>query len=239
MPRVADHDARRLQVAAAVEQLIAQDGLDGVTVARTAAAAGISVGLVQHYFPSKDDMLLHTFTAVRNRIEQRVMADAQRAGDAGARIEQILLAALADLLPFDDVRRRECRVVLAFTGRTVDSPPLAEALRASNAHLRALLAQAIHNGKECGEVPPATAEHTEAARVYAHLDGLILHSYTDPQTMPVETAKTALAEHLHRLFPGPCRQPRRRKTPAAVPRSASAEAPATAAAPVELHDRLG
>jgi len=217
MPRVADHHARRRQVAEAVERLIAEDGLDGVTVARTAAAAGISVGLVQHYFSSKDDMLLHTFTAVRNRIEQRVLVDAQSADDAGARIEQILLAALADMLPFDDVRRRECRVVLAFTGRAVDNPSLADALRASNAHLRALLAQAIHNGKECGEVPGATAEHAEAARVFAHLDGLILYSYVDPETMPLELAKSALADHLHRLFPGPCRQSRRRKNAIASP----------------------
>jgi AcrR family transcriptional regulator len=210
MPRVADHDARRSQVAEAVEHLIADGGLDGVTVARTAAAAGISVGLVQHYFPSKDDMLLHTFTAIRNRIEQRVMIDAGRAADAGARIEQILLAALSDLLPFDDVRRRECRVALAFTGRAIDSPALADALRASNGHLRALLAEAIHNGKECGEVPPATAEHAEAAHLVAHLDGLILHAYTDPGSMPLESAKAVLADHLRRLFPGPCRQPRRR-----------------------------
>jgi AcrR family transcriptional regulator len=206
MPRTADHDARRRQVADAVERLIADDGVDGVTVARTAAAAGISVGLVQHYFPTKDDMLLHTFTAVRNRIEQRVMVDVQRAGDSGARIEEILLAALADMLPVDEIRRRECRVALAFTGRAIDSPPLADALRASNTHVRAKLAQAIHNGKECGEVPASTAEETEAARLFAHLDGLILHSYVDAAVLPPATAKAALADHLHRLFPGSCRQ---------------------------------
>jgi AcrR family transcriptional regulator len=217
MPRVADHDARRRQVADAVEQLIATDGLDGVTVARTAAAAGISVGLVQHYFPTKDDMLLHTFTAIRTRIEQRVMLDAQRADSSGARIEQILLPALCEMLPLDDIRRRECRVVLAFSGRAVDSPPLGAALQASNAHIRALLAQAIHNGKECGEVPHSTAEHTEAARVLAHLDGLILHTYADPKAMPPDAAKVALADHLRRLFPGPCRRPRQRKNTVADP----------------------
>jgi len=212
MPRVADHDARRRQVAAAVEQLIADDGLDGVTVAKTAAAAGVSVGLVQHYFPSKDDMLLHTFTVVRDRIEQRVVADAQRADETGARIEHILLAAMADVLPHDDVRRRECRVALAFTGRAVEVPALADALRASNAHVRALLAQAIKNGKECGEVHPATAEDAEAAGLVAHLDGLILHAYTDPATMPTTAAEAALADHLRQVFPGPCRHPRRAET---------------------------
>lgn len=211
MPRVADHTARRRQVAQAVEHLIASDGLDGVTVARTATVAGISVGLVQHYFPTKDDMLLHTFTMVRDRIEQRVVVDAQRADDAGARIEQILLAGLAEMLPLDDVRRRECRVGLAFTGRAVDSPRLAATLQTSNAHIRALLAQAIRNGKECGEVPDSAAETTEAARILAHLDGLILHAYTDPAAMPPAQAQAALADHLHRLFSGPCRRPRGRK----------------------------
>lgn len=213
MPRVADHDARRRQVTDAVEHLIATEGLDGVTVARTAAAAGISVGLVQHYFPTKDDMLLHTFTAVRDRIEQRVLIDAQRADDAGARIEHILHAALADMLPTDDVRRRECHVVLAFTGRAVDNPGLAAALQASNNHIRALLAQAIRNGKECGEVPADTVEDTEAARLLAHLDGLILHTHTDPAAMPPQAAQTALADHLRHLFPGRCRQRLLRQVP--------------------------
>jgi AcrR family transcriptional regulator len=207
MSRVADHDARRRQVAEAVEHLIADGGLDGVTVARTAAAAGISVGLVQHYFPTKDDMLLHTFTAVRHRIEQRVTVDAQRADAAGARIEHILLTCLTEMLPFDDLRRRECRVALAFTGRAIDRPRLAEALQTSNAHVRTLLARAIHNGKECGEVPDTTNEHTEAALLLAHADGLVLHAYNDPATISPSVAQSALAAHLHRIFPGPCRQP--------------------------------
>jgi AcrR family transcriptional regulator len=208
MPRVADHDARRQQVAEAVEHLIATDGLDGVTVARTAAAAGISVGLVQHYFPSKDDMLLHTFTAIRGRIEQRVILDAQQADAAGARIEHILLAALSDLLPIDEARRRECHVALAFTGRAVDNPRLAAALQASNGHIRGLLAQAIRNGKECGEVLATTAEDAEAARLLALLDGLVLHTYADQPAMPPQAATAALADHLHRLFPGRCRRTR-------------------------------
>ena len=202
MPRTADHDARRRQVADAVEKLVADEGLDAVTVARTAAAAGISVGLVQRYFPAKDDMLLHTFTAVRQRIEQRVMAGVRDAVDA--RVEDILRTALAELLPLDAVRRRECRVVLAFTGRAIGNDHLTGALRAGNAHLRALLAQAIHNGKECGEVPAETDAPAAAAQLLATVDGLALHTYTDPG---VVHATAVLAEHLRRVFPGHCRQP--------------------------------
>ena len=45
----------------------------------------------------------------------------------------------------------------------VDNPRLAQALGESNAHLRGTLAQAIHNGKECGEVAGDTDESAEAA----------------------------------------------------------------------------
>jgi AcrR family transcriptional regulator len=204
MARTADHEARRRQVAEAVEHLVATEGFEAVTVARTAAAAGISVGLVQHYFPSKDDMLLHAFTQARNRTEQRVAADAQRADQAGARIEHILLDALCELLPLDERRRRECRVELAFTGRAVDSPRLAQALGQSNAHVRAMLAEAVHNGKECGEVAPETDEPTAAARILATVDGLKLHAYAEPETITPAVARSALAEQLGRVFTGRC-----------------------------------
>jgi AcrR family transcriptional regulator len=204
MVRTADHEARRRQVAEAVEHLVASEGFEAVTVARTAAVAGISVGLVQHYFQSKDDMLLHAFTHARNRTEQRVLADAQRADLAGARIEHILLDALSELLPLDERRRRECRVELAFTGRVVDNPRLAQALGRSNAHVRAMLAQAIRNGKECGEVTAATDEDAAAARILATLDGLKLHAYTEPETMTPAAARSALAEPLGWVFTGPC-----------------------------------
>ncbi len=184
--------------------LIADHGLDGVTVARTAAAAGMSVGLVQHYFANKDDMLLFTFTQVRERIVRRATTNADTANKAGARIEHIICDALAELLPIDEQRRRECRVATVFTGRAADNPRLAETLRASNEHLRALVKQAIHNGKECGEVPVDTAEHETAARLLASLDGLVQHAFLDPSTLPPADARAALAEHLRHVFPGPC-----------------------------------
>jgi AcrR family transcriptional regulator len=208
MPRVADHDERRRQVAAAVAALIADDGLDGVTVARTAATAGMSVGLVQHYFSSKDEMLLFTFTQVRERIVRRATVDAESANRAGARIEHIMCDALSELLPTDEQRRRECRVATVFTGRAADNPRLAETLRASNEHLRTLVARAIHNGKECGEVPADTAEQQVAARLLAALDGLVQHAFLDPAALPPAEARAALAEQLRHVFPGPCERAR-------------------------------
>jgi hypothetical protein len=131
------------------------------------------------------------------------------AGDeSGARIEHVLLDALAELLPLDRRRRRECRVTLAFAGRTLDNPRLAEVQRASADGVRGRLAGAVGNGKKCGEVPPETDAHLEAVRLLALVDGLALHCYAAPDTVAPDTARAALAAHLRALFPGPCHHPR-------------------------------
>jgi AcrR family transcriptional regulator len=204
MPRVADHDERRRQVAHAVQRLISAGGLDGVTVAKTAAEADISVGLVQHYFRSKDEMLLFTYGQILDSIEARLAELILRAEDARTRIEHILLDGLAELMPLDDNRRQEWRVALAFAGRAVDDPQLAAARTAALTRIRSRIAEAITNGKECGETPEHLDAMTEAATIAAYAEGLSAHLYADPEGMPAETALAALGTHLSRLFTGTC-----------------------------------
>ncbi|MET8689271.1 TetR/AcrR family transcriptional regulator [Streptomyces sp. NPDC004732] len=204
MPRVADHEERRLQVAAAVGRVIAADGLNAVTVARTAAEAGISVGLVQHYFRSKDEMLLFAYGHVLERFEQRVTALIGSAEVAGTRIEHMVLDALAESMPLDAERRQDWRVALAFTGRAADDPRLGELKTAALNRTRAHLAQAVVNAKECGEVAPDRDEHVEAARIAAYTEGLTAHLYADPEGLPPAAALAALADHLATVFTGVC-----------------------------------
>ncbi|MDT0329439.1 TetR/AcrR family transcriptional regulator [Nocardiopsis lambiniae] len=204
MPRTADHDQRRAQIADAVCELIARDGLGAVTVARTAARAGISVGLVQHYFPTKDDMLLHAF----ERVGATVAARVARLIEEGARHERsiadVLTAALAENLPLDEGRRAEFRVTRTFAGRALDNPRLAEVDARSSTALRAEIARAVTNGFECGEVAPAADPALAAARLAAVTEGLGAALYRAPE----ETARTtaALRAEIATVFTGACRQ---------------------------------
>ena len=59
MPKVVDHDAQRVKFAEAAMSLIAQHGLEGVTMRAVAAEAGLSYGSLFHYFSSKDELLMH------------------------------------------------------------------------------------------------------------------------------------------------------------------------------------
>ncbi|TDC57232.1 TetR family transcriptional regulator [Actinomadura sp. KC345] len=205
MPRTADHDQRRRQIAVAVCDLIAEDGFDTVTVARTAAAAGISVGLVQHYFRTKDDMLLHAFNhvsaSIRGRIDERIQAGIEHRRP----IAGVLAEALAEFLPLDGERRAEFRVAKAFQGRALDVPALAEVDIATARALIDDLARAVHNGKECGEVEPDLDPRPAAIRLAAVTDGLATHAYRDPAEL-AEIAPAIIETELAAVFTGECRQ---------------------------------
>ncbi|WP_129839857.1 TetR/AcrR family transcriptional regulator [Streptomyces sp. RFCAC02] len=210
MPRVADHEERRRQIARAVRDLIAGQGLDAVTVARTAAAAGVSVGLVQHYFRSKDEMLLHAFheisARIRGRVEERITAGVEHRSP----ISRVLAGAMAEYLPLDDERRTEFRVTRAFAGRALDAPALAEVDAEAGRRLRADIARAVHNGKECGEVAEDLDPWPVAVRLAAVTEGLAAQLHRDPggvDGVPVdELAAAVIGAELGTVFTGRCRQ---------------------------------
>ena len=71
MPKQVDHQARRQEIADAVLRLAASQGLDAVTLRHVAAEAGVSMGRVQHYFATKDEMLLFAFQVISERYDYR------------------------------------------------------------------------------------------------------------------------------------------------------------------------
>ncbi|WP_425309304.1 TetR/AcrR family transcriptional regulator [Ammonicoccus fulvus] len=172
MPRTADHDARREQILTGLIEVALREGLPRVTIPRVAAAAGISIGLVQHYFPTKDGLLAAAHAAVWDRIERRADAGVTRAEARHARIEHILADALCELIPLDEERRREWYLTRTFSAAALDDPELLGALVAAQGRLRARVAGAIANGRSCGEVVDDLDEHLEAAALLARVMGL-------------------------------------------------------------------
>ncbi|MDG4859695.1 TetR/AcrR family transcriptional regulator [Streptomyces sp. T-3] len=206
MPKVVDHQARRIQVADAVQQLITEQGLDRVTVARTAEAAGVSVGHVQHYFSTKDEMLLFTHERVVQKILERVSALEERSRLERLPIRDVVVDGLAEWLPVDPARRSAYRVTLAFVGRTVDNPRLARAHAETGRRIRSMLATAVHNGKECGEVPDDSDPETAALELHSLVEGLALQLGSDPDDAASRAALALVSTRVQAVFPGRCLQ---------------------------------
>jgi AcrR family transcriptional regulator len=160
---------RQAQLTEALLRLVAENGLDAVSVREVASAGGVAIGTVQHYFPTKDAMLASAFEEVVRRTRSRI----ERVR-LGTDVRRNLSLVLRQLLPLDHERTEEARIQVAFAARAATTPELAEIQRRILTELHEGVTQAFVLAS-AGRVTP------ERSRLAAHLaiasvDGLALHA---------------------------------------------------------------
>lgn len=67
-------ERRRDQLIAAALDLIAESGTDGATVRAIAARAGVTQGLIRHYFSSKEDLTRAAYDTLMSKMTEASMA---------------------------------------------------------------------------------------------------------------------------------------------------------------------
>ncbi|MDQ2852202.1 MAG: TetR/AcrR family transcriptional regulator [Actinomycetota bacterium] len=155
------------RITEAILAIIAEQGLEHATVREVAAVAGVSIGTVQHHFPTKDAMLAGAFTDVVRQVRARLEA-LQFGHDA----HHNTVAVLEEILPLDQRRRREGRVQLAFAVRAMHEPTLAATQREVLGDLHGALRMAF---AATGPGDPGRATLAAHAAL-AVADGLALHA---------------------------------------------------------------
>ena len=166
-------DARRDQILHAALKVFAYKGLKAAKIADIAAQAGISQGLISHYFPSKEDV----FTAV----VERAMNGALAAFDDTAGLDPDplnRLALITDRMLQGLVIHPEYMLVLTQSLINQDTPPevgrlLANLGRQINAHLVRL----IEAGQAVGQVIQGSPQEL-AMTFIAAIQGLALTQFT-------------------------------------------------------------
>ena len=197
MPKLVDHGQRRELIADAVCRLATRQGLEEVSLRTVAAEAGISVGQIQHYFGTKDDMLLFTFHTLGARVERRLgSATAARAGPPTTR--SVLRTLLLAMVPTDSDNRFEAPLWVAFIARAVVKPELATPLRDGLRDLVGFAADQLRTAREAGEIAGSLDPDLEAAALFALADGMMRRALLDPEL--AATAVATLDYHLDRIF---------------------------------------
>lgn len=187
MPKKVDHRARRTLIADALMRVAAHRGLEAVSLRHVATEAGVSAGMVQHYFATKDEMMMFAMAVVRDLSQARVAEAVSRlGGDPPPRA--LLRTIIATLLPLDDESGDHARVALAFLAYTAVRPTAAAALRDDTDQMLSAIA---------GLVPGPDAARTAAA-LLALMEGLgvylLSRQYTPAQALDVLDAQ------LNRIF---------------------------------------
>lgn len=199
MPKKVDHRERRARIADALLRVAAGQGLEAVSLRHVAAEAGVSVGMVQHYFRSKDEMMLFALA----RVSENVVGRLEQGGS--------LRALLLQMLPLDPQRRMEGQVSLAFAAYAAVRPEVGAGLRDGAAGLRDHVAGIIGSERGGGDTP--VDARMAATALLALVDGLGVHVLGGSCT--ADDAVAILDAHLAVLFgqtggglPGrsPCRK---------------------------------
>lgn len=208
VPRTADHDQRRRSIARAFQDLLAESGPTGTTYPRVAARAGVSVGLIQHYFASKEELLRFAYADCLARRDARIAQHVADGEAAGRPIAAMLSASLLELVPLDPERRAEHGVVQSLLTGALHDPALADVARAAAVELHARATTALENAKECGEVRPEVDAAAGATVLLATAQGIATALALAPTAGPGATADAGAAA-LHPVvalyFTGRCR----------------------------------
>lgn len=187
MPKVVDHDARREEVLAALWRVVEREGLQGATMRAIAREAGVSSGVLAHYFQDKDDILRSGLELVNRRIAEgaaRVLG--RRTGLAA------LLDVLALTLPLDDDRRLTVQFEVSTWSRALGDP------RQRDEHLGYydawcdLVGQLVEVAVDLGELPDSIDAEATTASLVAFTDGLAVDALLHPERISARRQRDLL-----------------------------------------------
>lgn len=178
--RRSEPDARRLSLIEACARVLAREGIAGASVRTIAVEAGVSAGLVGHYFPGVDALIAATYANTGARVDAALEAAVAAAGDDPRdRLEAYVTASFA--APIADPQL--LATWIAFWSLVRARPEIAalhdEQYGGFRAQLEALLAA-------CG-LPAAVLRRTAIA-ITALVDGLWLELCLSPQAFNADEA---------------------------------------------------
>jgi AcrR family transcriptional regulator len=171
VPKQVDADERRRQLSEAVFQVIEQRGAEAVSLRDVAAQAGVSMGQVQHWFRTKDAMLLFALGHMRDRVNARLAARVAALPDPSPR--QVVRAAGLEMLPLSPQSRQEACVNLAFFNRAVVDEHYASLLREGFLRLFDVSATQLALARAGGDVRPGIDVGHESAALLCLVQGLV------------------------------------------------------------------
>ena len=177
-------EASRRRILKSALRLFATHGYAGTSIRMIARAAGISVGLLYNYFPSKADLLGALFEESMRDV-QASFASAEAASTPAERIERLVRSSFEIL----DANRDFWRMSYGVRMQPAVVAGLGKRLNAWTTTIQSTLARYV---KDAGSRQP----EVDAALLFALIDGVSQHYVLDPRAYPLG----AVADGIVALF---------------------------------------
>lgn len=178
MPKRVNLIERKNQIAAATWRVILKNGLDKASIQNIADEANMSVGLIQHNFSTKDNIIHYAMSLVLNRVEERAK---ERSHTFVGTKEETLRRLMKFLIPIDQEELVEARVWISFLGRSFCDPKLHEVQQKMDHYLRSLMHLIMNLMIELGYLEEKKDYQFELEILYAFIDGMVIHALQNPE----------------------------------------------------------
>ncbi len=169
MPKIGMQPIRRKQLIEATIRSIGEVGFEHTTVAHIGRLAGVSPGIIHHYFGGKNELLAATMRELLEQFRHSVVRSLADAHTPRARVEALVAANFAD----DQFRPTVVSAWLALWAQAPHHPRLYRLQRINARRLRSNLRHAL------GPLLPGHQVAVAADGIAAMIDGLYLNCALD------------------------------------------------------------
>ncbi|WP_340117160.1 transcriptional regulator BetI [Pelagibius sp. 7325] len=190
MPKVGMEDLRRRQLIAATITSIHEQGFANATIARISKTAGMSGGIVAHYFDDKAGLLAATMRSLAQDLLAETLKCLKAAETPEQRIDAIIRANFAP----EQNAPEAVSAWLAFWAEARTSPAL---WRIQKINERRLLSNLRHAFKQLLPKEDAT---TAAAGLAAMIEGLWLRCALSNGPLTIDQARMIARDYVSRLL---------------------------------------
>ena len=190
--RRAEPDARRRALVEACARVLAREGATGASVRAIAQEAGVSPGLIGHYFAGVEQLIAETYREVVARVNAGIFAAVEAAGpDPRARIAAFIRANFSATVADPAL----LATWIAFWTLVASRPAFRALHHTHNADLRGRVEGLL---AACGV--PAPALRAEATALSALIDGLWLDLCLAPDGLSADQAVAIARAQVERII---------------------------------------
>lgn len=197
MPKVVDHDQRRIELVNATWRIIARLGIEGATMREIAAEAGFANGALKPYFGTKDDLLTFAFGHVFRQTNGRITRSTRGLSGLAA-----LRAYCHEILPLDETRVSEARIVIPFWQKALGNTAKAQLHDESMRQWRLDLLGHLVEARVAGEVRTIVTDTDIVGHLMNVVLGAQITAALSPRDYAPEHLVTQLDGYLHLLATG-------------------------------------
>lgn len=179
--RRVDPEVRREALIEAALRCLAREGHDGLSVRRIAAEAGVSVGLINHYFPSIDMLVADAYETLAADVARRLVGTAELAqGSPRERLAKLIEACFAPEIMDPSL----LKVWVVFWGMILHSPAMRIVQKRTNERFCGVYERFL---RDVAEAEGKQVDTVLLARgLSAMHDGLWLEFCLNPDSFKVE-----------------------------------------------------